>query len=109
MSIIMRHTPMKIGVLRSLLLQGCVIIVLSACAADESGPAPVYNAAIEQHNANLGAHMVEQGDSLQQIAKNYKVTIDDILAANNLSSAKQVTAGQRLYMPDSPTLSSLAD
>lgn len=77
-----------------------LLLVLSACAPSaDHKPAPVYNALLENHDTNAGAHMVGQGEDISTIAKNYNLTIDDILQANNLASAGQVGPGQRLLLP----------
>ncbi len=86
-------------------------LLLSACASDQvasSGPAPVYNAAVDSHNPVLGSYTVGKDDTLGQIAGNYGTSIDDILRANGLSDIKQVRSGQRLYMPDNQALASIA-
>lgn len=93
---------------KPVLLAGVCLYVTGCTYGDAHQPAPVYNAQLETRDQSIGAHMVSQGESLQAIAKNYKVTIDDILRANNLADASQVASGQRLYMPDSTSLSSMA-
>lgn len=76
------------------------LLLLSACAPNaDHKPAPVYNALLENHDTNAGAHMVGQGEDLHTIARNYNLTIDDILRANSLASAGQVGPGQRLLLP----------
>lgn len=98
---------------RNMLSIALVAVSLSACTSDRLAsndrvPAPVYNAAVEQHNPVLGSYTVGQNDTPQQIAANYGTSIDDILRANGLSDTKQIRSGQRLYMPENEQLASLA-
>ncbi len=96
------------GLFKPVLLAGICLYVSGCSYGDAHQPAPVYNAQLETHDKSIGAHMVGQGESLQSIAKNYQISIEDILRANNLGDASQVASGQRLYMPDSTSLSSMA-
>ncbi len=82
-------------------LSVAVIVGTTACTA--SKPAPVYNAFVEQRDQSAGAHMVHEGESLSQIAKNYSVTIDDIMRANNLSDGAKLANNTRLFLPNGPT------
>lgn len=101
--------PWRNASFKSVLLIAGAVTALSACTSiEESTPAPVYNAAVENHNPVLGSYTVGQNDTIQQVAANYGTSIDDILRANGLSSPQQVRSGQRLYMPENDTLASLA-
>lgn len=53
--------------------------------------------------AKRGAyHVIESGDSLESIAKKHGTSIDSIVKANRLPSAKiRLARGQRLYIPGS--------
>ncbi len=86
-----------------------VAIILGTTACSSSTPAPVYNAMIEQRDQSAGAHMVDKGESLAQIAKNYSMTIDDIMRANNLSDGAQIARGSRLFLPKGPTQGAYAN
>lgn len=83
---------------RKALVPFAAATMLSACAAD-TGPAPVYNAAIEQRDTSQPVVMVNKGDDLMQLAKRNGLTIEDILQANNLMDATQARGGARLFMP----------
>ena len=48
-------------------------------------------------------HEVQAGETLGEIASAYGVTVEAIVAANNLSDPDQITAGQRLIIPISAT------
>jgi len=47
-------------------------------------------------------HTVVSGDYLTQLASQYDTTVEAILAANSLSSAQKITAGQELIIPVQP-------
>lgn len=74
-------------------------LLLSACASESAGPAPVYNAAIEQRDTSQPVVMVNKGDDVLALAKKNGLTIEDILQANNLMSASQARNGARLFLP----------
>ena len=44
-------------------------------------------------------HTVEAGESLSQIAKDYDVSIGDIMRVNNITNANLVRPGQVLIIP----------
>jgi membrane-bound lytic murein transglycosylase D len=44
-------------------------------------------------------HEVQSGDILVNIARQYDVTVEEIVAANNLQSADVLEVGQRLIIP----------
>ena len=46
-----------------------------------------------------GPYIVQQGDTLSQIAVAYGVSIDDLMAANGLSDPDSIFAGQELRIP----------
>jgi len=52
------------------------------------------------------SHLVKTGDTLYLIAKQYGISMDDLLKANNLSSSAQIYPGQRLTIPKGGTSSS---
>lgn len=45
-------------------------------------------------------HLVQQGESLADVALQYGTTVEAILTANNLSTASQVYPGNQLLIPD---------
>ncbi len=49
-----------------------------------------------------GPYTVQAGDTLSAIAVTYGVSIDDLMAANGLSDANNIFAGQQLRIPGSP-------
>jgi membrane-bound lytic murein transglycosylase D len=44
-------------------------------------------------------HRVRWGETLSQIARRYKTSVSNLMAANNLSSSRYIRAGQRLRIP----------
>lgn len=78
--------------------------VPEAPAAEAGGGAPNSVPSEEDGEAlptavNTITHIVQPGETVTQIAKQYGVTVDDIVAANNLSNPNQVQAGQQLLIP----------
>lgn len=47
-------------------------------------------------------YVVVDGDTLWDIADRYGVTVEDIVAANNLESADDIAIGDELIIPDAP-------
>ncbi|MBN2145064.1 MAG: LysM peptidoglycan-binding domain-containing protein [Candidatus Aureabacteria bacterium] len=45
-------------------------------------------------------YTVELGDSISKIASRYQVSIQDIIAANNLDNPDSLYVGQKLFIPD---------
>lgn len=66
---------------RAVFLGLCLALLLIACA-----PAGIY-------------HVVEPGQTLYRIAKAYSVDETSLAKVNGISDPKQLTAGQRLYIP----------
>ena len=44
-------------------------------------------------------HVVQSGDTLNQISQQYDVSVEDIMAANNLSDPNFISPGQELTIP----------
>lgn len=65
------------------LLLAVLIAPLPAYAQDGAGP----------------VYVVQPGDSLSSIASRFNVSLNDLLAANNISDPNQLTAGQQLLIP----------
>lgn len=100
-----------------------ILAVQAAVPTATLGPAPtVAGAAVatETPTPDLPAetteevYVVQPGDTMLVIATRFNVTVDDILAANNLSDPNFVFAGQRLVIPvqgatgDAPILQATA-
>jgi LysM repeat protein len=54
------------------------------------------------------SYIVQRGDSLSKIAKQFGVTVAAIVAANNIADADHIEEGQRLAIPPPSTTSSPA-
>ena len=48
---------------------------------------------------SAGEHVVQQGETLSTIARDYGVTVEDIMAANQISNANLIQVGQSLIIP----------
>lgn len=45
-------------------------------------------------------HEVKRGETLWRIAKTYDISVDELMRANRLADSAQISAGQRLFIPD---------
>ncbi|MCS7070853.1 MAG: LysM peptidoglycan-binding domain-containing protein, partial [Anaerolinea sp.] len=52
-----------------------------------------------QEAGDLIIHVVQRGDTLYQIARQYGVAIDEIARANGIASPGNIRTGQRLIIP----------
>jgi LysM repeat protein len=80
--------------------------LIGASAAPEAEPAPAAQgaapAAPEAAPAEATApsvYVLRPGDDLAHIARDYGTTVEDILAANGISDANRIYAGQSLIIP----------
>lgn len=55
----------------------------------------------EENNANpsMVIYIVKEGDTLWNIAKKYKTTMEDIINVNNLENPNMLSIGQKLFIP----------
>jgi len=65
------------------LIMGLLVSSQSVQAQDASGP----------------IYVVQPGDSLSSIASRFNVSLDELMAANGIADANQLTAGQQLVIP----------
>lgn len=102
----------------------CALAALVACAVDPLGndgrvvptarpdiritPAPTQNVRgtatafalqIIPTPTPQGLYIVKPGDTLSRIADEHQTTVDEIMAANNLSDPNLIEVGQRLTIP----------
>ncbi len=49
----------------------------------------------------VGLYIVKPGDTLSTIADEYETTVDELMAANNISDPNKILVGQRLTIPSS--------
>lgn len=52
-------------------------------------------------------HIVKQGETLGLIALNYRVSLKQILAVNNISNPNQLSVGQKVTIPNLPDPNSI--
>lgn len=71
--------------------------------ARNSSPNPTNNRAAKvqtgEHNAGGGSHIVEAGQTLTQIAKQYNISLEALMKANDISDPNKVRQGQKLVIP----------
>lgn len=72
------------------------VVVTAATETGQEQPAPTATPVPEAVDE---VYVVQPGDTLLAIATRYGVTVDAILAANNLTNPDFVFAGQRLIIP----------
>ena len=55
----------------------------------------------EENNSNpsMIIYRVKDGDTLWNIAKRYKTTMQDIINVNNLDNGDMISVGQKLFIP----------
>jgi murein DD-endopeptidase MepM/ murein hydrolase activator NlpD len=74
--------------------------MLCACGHD---PSSVKVVDMGLQGASVGTATVQRGDSISMIAERYKVQLDALIAANNLSAPYMVHPSQRLILPPPKT------
>lgn len=69
--------------------------------AVEPYPAPTVEAAASQPPAVVSdvVHVVQQGETLFGIAQQYRVTVEQLTAANNITNPNQIHIGDTLKIP----------
>ena len=50
-------------------------------------------------NSSMIIYIVKEGDTLWNIAKRYKTTMEDLISLNNLENANNLSIGQKLFIP----------
>ena len=88
------HTPAGLltATLAAVLLAGCASTA-TAPVRDGSGAS---SAAVTEPPAQAGMHVVRQGDTLLGIARQYGVTLPDLVSWNRLIDPNQIQVGQSL-------------
>lgn len=68
--------------------------------AEEEAPVDDEEGAPEPENgADDGTYVVQQGDTLYDIAVQFSVGMDELMAANNMDDPNQLQVGQELQIP----------
>ena len=80
------------AVLATLVLAGCASTV-TAPVRDGSG---AVSTPVSEPTAQAGVHVVKPGDTLLGIARQYGVTLPDLVGWNNLTDPNQIQVGQAL-------------
>lgn len=83
--------------LLSLFCVYCLPFAVSGCATAPRAYAPPK---IERPQVPGIQHKVEKGQTLWRIAKFYDINIDDIVKANRIPDAAQISVGQLLFIPN---------
>ena len=52
----------------------------------------------EQNDYAMIVYFVKQGDTIWNIARNFRVTQDSIIQANNLQDDNRINVGEKLYI-----------
>ncbi len=88
----------------SWLLAASVFLLALAAWPDTAQAAPARRG--EASETRLGAvacsgfwYTVQPGDTLAKLARRYRVSIDDIVAANHLPNPNRIRVGQKLWIP----------
>jgi len=83
------------------------VLGLDSTSSPESVPASGFDGAPEsglggvpsETEASPQTHTVQEGESLQQIAVSYGITVEALAAANDIISPQQISAGTVLVIP----------
>jgi LysM repeat protein len=70
-------------------------------ADDSQSNAKKADAHKEEKGKEPITHVVQQGETLSIIAKQYNVTVDAIVKLNNIADANLIKVGQKLLIPES--------
>ena len=83
--------------MKKTILLGLSIAMLGACSAQQ--PA-VYNSyGVQKGAGSKGIHTVLPGDTLYSIAQNYQISMQEIIALNQLKPPYVLNAGYRMKLP----------
>jgi LysM repeat protein len=79
---------------------------LTACGGDDSGSAAATTAAVTTTSTTIATtttapevtYVIQKGDSLSTIAKQFNMTVAQIITINNIEDADHIEAGQVLII-----------
>ena len=83
--------------MRAAALAGAALL-LTNCASPRVEAAPAQNAYRPAPGSAILVP-VKRGESVSEIAKHYRVDVEDVVAMNGLKNRNQVVTGQRIYIP----------
>lgn len=103
----LRSDTLQVG--QTLVIPG-VASAVSAPASSGYNPATTRPATTISGDASTSTieHTLKSGETLGGLAKRYGVTVDQIMAANNIADARKIRAGQKLQIPGSRGAASAA-
>jgi LysM repeat protein len=76
-----------------------VLDITPAPTLDIDATATSYASLLRPSPTPAGLYIVRQGDTLTAIAEQYGTTVEEIMAANNLSDPNALQVGQALIIP----------
>jgi LysM repeat protein len=74
-------------------------VMIGESTPSPASPAAAAGAASSLHPAGANTHIVARGETLTSIAKMYKVTVDELQAANHIEDGRKLQAGQTIVIP----------
>jgi LysM repeat protein len=76
-----------------------VLDITVAPTQDVDATATAYARQLVPTPTPAGLYVVQQGDTLGGLAEDFGTTVDDLMAANGLTDANAIQAGQTLLIP----------
>lgn len=76
-----------------------VLDITPAPTLDIDATATAYASLLRPSPTPAGLYIVRQGDTLTAIAEQYGTTVEELMAANNLSDPNALQVGQALLIP----------
>src|SRR3954463_2001753 len=76
-----------------------VLDITVAPTQDVDATATAYARQLAPTPTPAGLYVVQQGDTLGGLAEDFGTTVDDLMAANGLTDANAIQAGQTLLIP----------
>jgi membrane-bound lytic murein transglycosylase D len=78
---------------------GQILFVPRTPAISDSDPRPAVVAGAATSSPRSNTHVVRAGETLWEIARSYRVPLDELLRANQLTTGQVLRIGQRLVVP----------
>lgn len=94
-------SPIRRGVL--VLCSAVVFMGAAACGEPEPEPIPTPEAEPSPEPSPTPeprTHVVQQGETLSGIARNFGTTVEALVAANNIENPDVINPGQELIIPE---------